>query len=192
MNPVTLADLWLPIVVSAVVVFFASFVAWALSPHHKADWKSTGSAEAELMRVVKGSGLGPGQYVFPHMEDCKSEEAKQKLKEGCMGALTVFSGSTQMGKKMALSVVVNLVICALIGYIALQALPRGAEYLSVFRFVSAASLLGYYTGGLAHGVWFGRPLRNFITDFADAAVYSLLTAGIFSWLWPVAAVPTLP
>jgi len=192
MNPVTLADLWMPIVISAVVVFFASFVAWALSPHHKADWKSTGAAEADLMRVVKTSGLAPGQYVFPHMEECKSEEAKQKMKEGCMGVLTVFPGMPNMGRNMALSVAANLLISTLVAYLASRALPAGAEYLSVFSFIAVASLMGHYTGGVCHGVWFGRPLRNFVTDLADAAVYALLTAGIFGWLWPVAEAPVLP
>ena len=34
-----LVDLWMPIVVSAVVVFFASSLAWMVLPHHKADVK---------------------------------------------------------------------------------------------------------------------------------------------------------
>ncbi len=32
-----LLDLWLPIVVSAVIVFVASFLAWMVLPHHKGD-----------------------------------------------------------------------------------------------------------------------------------------------------------
>lgn len=34
-----LLDLWLAIVVSAVIVFVASFLAWMVLGHHKGDWK---------------------------------------------------------------------------------------------------------------------------------------------------------
>ena len=34
---VSLASLWLPILVSAVAVFFVSFLAWMVLPHHKKD-----------------------------------------------------------------------------------------------------------------------------------------------------------
>ena len=33
-----LAELWLPILLTAVVVFFISFVMWMVSPHHNSDW----------------------------------------------------------------------------------------------------------------------------------------------------------
>ena len=36
---VTLVDLWLPILGSAVAVFFISFTMWMVLPHHKGDWK---------------------------------------------------------------------------------------------------------------------------------------------------------
>lgn len=35
---ITVFSLWLTIVLSAVAVFYASFVAWMILPHHKADW----------------------------------------------------------------------------------------------------------------------------------------------------------
>ncbi len=36
---VTLGSLWLPIVLSAVVVFFASWLMHMVLPHHWTDWK---------------------------------------------------------------------------------------------------------------------------------------------------------
>ena len=35
---VDLTTLWLPVVLSAVALFFASFLAWMVLPHHKGDW----------------------------------------------------------------------------------------------------------------------------------------------------------
>ncbi len=32
-----LIGLWLPILITTVVLFFASFLAWVISPHHKPD-----------------------------------------------------------------------------------------------------------------------------------------------------------
>ena len=36
----SLISLWLPIVLSGVALFFASWAAWMLLPHHKGEWKA--------------------------------------------------------------------------------------------------------------------------------------------------------
>ena len=58
-------DLWLPIVVSGVALFFASWAAWMVLPHHKGDWKGLPNEQA-VMDTLKNSGVQPGQYNFPH------------------------------------------------------------------------------------------------------------------------------
>ena len=43
-----LIALWMPIVVSGVALFFASWIAWMLLPHHKAEWKGLPNEDALL------------------------------------------------------------------------------------------------------------------------------------------------
>ena len=50
-----LAELWLPIVVSAVALFFASFLSWVVAPIHRKDWVKL-DREDEFLNVVGGSG----------------------------------------------------------------------------------------------------------------------------------------
>ena len=62
-----LLGLWLPILVSSIVVFFASFVSWMLLPLHKKDWQplpdERGVFDALADRL--GVGIGRGEYKHP-------------------------------------------------------------------------------------------------------------------------------
>ena len=60
----TLASLWLPILVSAVIVWVASFVVWAVLPHHRSDYR--GFPDEESVREAMGK-LPPGQYNIPNV-----------------------------------------------------------------------------------------------------------------------------
>ena len=51
-----LMELWLPIVVSAVIVFFASFLAWMVLPHHNGDWKGLPNEDA-LNNTIRTTSL---------------------------------------------------------------------------------------------------------------------------------------
>ena len=58
---VTLTDLWLPILVASVVVFFASWIAWMLLPHHRADWKGMDNEDG-FLESLRSLGIAPGSY----------------------------------------------------------------------------------------------------------------------------------
>ena len=64
---VPLPELWMPIGVATVLVFFASFMAWMVLPHHRSDWKRVNDEDG-LMNELKRQKLGSGQYSFPHCE----------------------------------------------------------------------------------------------------------------------------
>jgi hypothetical protein len=61
-----LASLWLPIIVSGIALFFASWAAWMLLPHHKGDWKGLPDEEG-IMAALRNFNIPPGQYNFPHV-----------------------------------------------------------------------------------------------------------------------------
>ena len=61
---VSLASLWLPILVSAVAVFFVSFLAWMVLPHHKKDINAIADEKA-WSKHLKQHDLPPGMYMWP-------------------------------------------------------------------------------------------------------------------------------
>jgi hypothetical protein len=183
-----LLDLWLPIVVSGVALFFASWAAWMVMPHHKSEWKALPNEDA-LLSALKGAGVAPGQYVFPYCkpEDWKNEAFMAKMKSSPNGNIVVWSGPCNMGKNMLCTVLFFLVTNFVIAYLAGQVIAPGAEFMKVFQFVGTAGILTYGTANILNGIWFGRKM---VGDIVDGIAYGLITGAIFAWLWPAAAAVT--
>lgn len=184
---VTLGMLWMPILLAAVVVFFASFLMWMVLPHHRSDYKRFPN-EAAVAEVLRKQSLAPMQYTIPHCgspKDMKDPAFIKKLEEGPVATLTVMpSGQPSMGKAMALSFVWNLLVSVVVGYLAGRTLAFGSEYLAVFRVAGTAAVLGYSGALFPQSIWMGKPWSTVIKEAIDGIVYGLLTAGVFGWLWP--------
>ena len=60
---VSLTSLWLPILLSAVIVFIASSVIWMVIQYHNSEWKKLPDEEAARSAL---RGASPGQYSVPH------------------------------------------------------------------------------------------------------------------------------
>lgn len=185
----TIASLWLPILLSGVLVWIASAIAWTVMPHHKTDWKALPDEES-ARKALKPQNLSPGQYVVPHaasMAATKDPTYLQKYQEGPVAYLTVVpSGAPTMGGKMVGSFVMYLVVGVVVAYLAGRTLEPGTAYLQVFRITSTAAWIAYAFGGISDSIWFGRPWSVTAKNFVDALVYALLTGGTFGWLWPSA------
>ena len=59
-----LAALWLPIVLSAVIVFVASSIMHMLLPYHRSDYQQL-PEEDKVLPALRAAGLKPGLYIFP-------------------------------------------------------------------------------------------------------------------------------
>jgi hypothetical protein len=181
---VTLAQLWLPIIVSAALVFIASAVLWMLVGHHNKDWKGLPNEEAARATL---RGAAPGQYMIPHgtHESMKDPEFVRRFEEGPRGIVTIApAGHYSMGKNLVQSFILYLLISIIVAYVAGRTLPPGTEYLQVFRVVGTVAFLAY-SGAHAHNsIWFSKPWSATIKDIIDGLVYALLTAGVFGWRWP--------
>jgi hypothetical protein len=187
---ISVADLWLPILVSSVVVFFLAMLAWTVSPHHKPDVKPLGrGVEDKVMDLVKSSNIKPGMYMFPHCGGGekgyhKSEEYQAKWKGGCIGNLNVYPGVPSMGRNMAFSFIANILTSVFVAYLAGLALNTATEGMMVMRFTGVAAVGFYGLGGLMGAIWFGASTRSFITNAVDAIVYGVATGAVFMFLWP--------
>jgi hypothetical protein len=182
-----LGSLWLPIVLSGVALFFASFLAWMVLPHHKKDWIGLPNEDA-IMRQIKGDNLPAGQYCFPYAatpEAMKGDAYKSKMEAGPRGTLTLWKSPPNMGVNMACTVVFFLIANAVIAYLAGMVLPSigvdGLDRMKVFRFVGTAGVLTYGTANILNGIWFGRKM---MADIIDGVAYGIITGLIFAALWP--------
>ena len=178
----TIMTLWLPILVSAVVVFIAGAVIWMVMPWHKTDWSKT--ADEEAVRAALKS-TGPGMYSLPHCnpEQFKDPAMQQKFKDGPQAFITVVpNGLPQMGGKLIMMFIYNLLVAVLCAYFVSRTLAPGADYLATFRIAGTVAFIAYGVAYIQDSVWFGRSWSMTLKTFLDALIYGLLTGGVFGWL----------
>lgn len=181
-----LAHLWLPILLSAVIVFVASSIIHMVLPYHRSDYKKVPD-EDKVMASLRSAGLTRGLYVFPHCtpNEMKSPENVAKYNQGPVGMMTIYPlGPPVMPKFLGQWFGYCLTISFFVAYLAAHTIPSGLRYLAVFRVVGTAAFLAYGLGNLVNGIWRGQPWSVVIKEVIDGLIYSLLTAGTFGWLWP--------
>jgi hypothetical protein len=181
-----IAALWLPIVLSAVIVFVASSIMHVLLKYHESDCHQL-PEEDKLLAELRAAGLSPGLYMFPYggHKEMKSPAMQTKYKQGPVGMMTVFpSGLPAMPKFMGMWFVYCLVISFFTAYLTGHTVAAGANYLVVFRVAGTAAFMAYGLGQLSNGIWKGQPWGMTIKEVIDGLIYGLLTAGTFGWLWP--------
>ncbi len=187
---VSILELWLPILLSAVFVFVASSVMHMLLPIHRSDWKQV-DGEEDVLKSMRGAGVKPGEYMFPFPKDMKcmnSPEMLEKLERGPVGFMTVFpNGPMRMGKSLVQWLVYCLVVGSLVAYIASIGLKAGSPFVDVFRLVTTAALLAHAVTQVTHSIWKGQCWLTTAKFIFDGVVYALITAATFAWLWPAAA-----
>lgn len=184
---VSLAALWLPIVLSAVVVFIASSLLHMVLTYHRSDYRALPDEEG-VLGAMRKAGVERGFYYAPHCVDPKEmakPEVKEKFEKGPVAFITVLpSGMPSMAKPLVSWLVLCLVISLFVAYLAGRTLGPGSEYLAVFRVAGTAALLGYSGSTAADSIWRGQLWGTTFKHIFDGLVYALLTAGIFGWLWP--------
>jgi len=183
---VPLGALWLPIVLSAVIVFVASSIMHTVLKYHQSDYQQLPD-EDKILAGLRPANLTPGSYVFPHgtHKTMKSPAMIEKYKQGPVGFMTIFrNGPPAMPKFLGQWFVFCLVIAFFTAYLTAHTVAPGARYLAVFRVAGTAAFLGYGLGHLSDGIWKGQKWSATIKEVFDGLVYGLLTAGTFGWLWP--------
>jgi hypothetical protein len=183
----TLTGLWLPIVVSAVLVFVASSLIWNVLGAHK--WHIRGLPdEAAVRETLLRQGVGPGQYSIPYAAGSaamKDPAFKEKLAKGPAAVLMVRKpGLPNMGSFLGGWFMYLLLVSYVVAFVCGQTLSRGTPYLLVFRVAAAVAFAGYSFAHIPNAIWWGRPWKSALKEVADGLLYALLTAGTFGWLWP--------
>jgi hypothetical protein len=179
--------LFLPSVISAVLVFIASSLIHMAIRWHQSEYKTL-SNEDEVRAALHKASPVPGKYVLPYCKDSKemaSPEMQRKLAEGPNVVMYVrANGPTRLGPFLGKWFVYTLVVSLLAGYVARAGVAPGAEYLEVFQVVGAASWLAYAWAIPSDSIWVGKPWSSTAVYMVDGLIYAALTAGAFAWLWP--------
>ena len=143
---VSIPSLWLPILLSAVFVFLASWIMHMFLPYHRSDFAKVPN-EGEVQDALRRFNIPPGDYMLPNAGSpagMKSPEFQEKFKKGPVLVMTVFKGgSMNMGGSLAQWFVYLLIVGVFAAYVTGRALQPGATYLEVFRFAGCTAFLSY-------------------------------------------------
>jgi len=183
---VSLTALWLPVLVSAAVVFIASSIMHTVLGYHNSDFKKL-QDEDKFRDAVRPLNFPPGDYMVPNCDPKErgSDAFKEKLKNGPVALMTVYPNQEfKMGSSLVQWFIYCLVVGVFAAYIAGHALPAGAHYLSVFRFAGCTAFAAYSLAVLQGPIWYKTSWATTTKNVFDGLVYALLTAGVFGWLWP--------
>jgi hypothetical protein len=183
---VTVMSLWLPILLSAVAVFLASFVAHMVLTYHRSDYRQLPN-EQRVQDAVRGTPPG-GAYFFPYAgspKELSKPAVIEKFKAGPVGMLTVLpSGPPAMTQNLVQWFVFCVVVGVFVAYLCSRTIPMGAAYLMVFRIAGTVAFLAYAGAEAANSIWRGQGWGTTVKNYVDGLAYALLTAGVFGWLWP--------
>ena len=181
-------SLWLPILVSAALVFVASSVIHMMLSYHNKDFRAVPDEDG-VMDALRGFDIPAGDYSLPHaanLEVMRSEEYQDKARRGPVTFMTVlpdgrlFSMRDQLIQWFVYSAIVSLFAAHVTGL----ALGPGADSMAVFHFVSATAFAGYAFAHAQRSIWFSQNWGTTARNMFDGLVYGLLTGGVFGWLWP--------
>ena len=184
---VPIVSLWLPILLSAVIVFIVSSLVHMVMTYHYGDFKSAPDEE-KAMNTLRTLSLPAGEYFIPYAGTAKirkSPEFQEKMKKGPTVFVTVWENAmASMGKNLVLWFLYSVVVGIFSAYMCGRALGPGVSYLEVFRFAGFTAFCCYSVAQWQDAIWFNRSWRRTITGTLDGLIYALLTAGVFGWLWP--------
>jgi hypothetical protein len=182
-----LSALWLPILLSAVLVFLVSSVIHMLSPWHKNDYARMPNEDA-VMDALRPLAIPPGDYMVPRpvaREDLRSAAFAEKLAKGPVFVVTILPNQMMsMGRNLGLWFVYIVVVNLFAAYIAGRALPAGTDPKRIVQFAGATAFMGYAVALWQMSIWYRRAWSITIKATVDALIYAVLTGLVLAWLWP--------
>ena len=185
MTPI--GSLWLPILLSAVIVFLLSNVLHMVLPYHRSDYKKV-PKEDDVMAAMRPFDIPAGDYMMPgpdSMAAMRDPAFLERRRKGPVAVMTVMPGGPMsMGSNLAQWFVYSIVVSFFSAYVGSRALAPGADYLAVFRFVGSTAFLSYAMALPQFSIWYRRSWSTTLKSMFDGLLYGLFTAGTFGWLWP--------
>ncbi len=180
-------SLWLPVIVSAVVVFVVSSIIHMVLKYHKADYRPLPNEDA-ARAGLGGGALEPGVYITPHCPDMKQLTeplVRAKYEKGPVAIVTILpNGMPPMPKYLALWFGFSVLVSFVSAYVARHTLMPGADGGDVMRITGAVAFAAYGVGRIMDPIWKGQPWSNTARELLDAGIYSIATGLTFRLMWP--------
>ena len=183
---VPLASLWLPIVVSALLLQIVSFASYMLLKLHKNDWKGVPD-ERSLRDVLRRQNIAPGQYMIPFCpspDGMKKPEEMQKYVEGPVAVFIVAPpGVPPFGRNLGLMLLYFLVVSVFVACVLAHTLLPGTPVRELFGIAWTVAFLAYGAANIPDAIWYGRPAGVTIRGLIDALIWAVVTAATFGAFW---------
>ena len=169
---VPLMSLWMPIVISAVIVFIASSVLHMLLPYHRSDYKKLPDEE-NVSSALRAANVTPGVYMFPHCDhkQMKTPEAQEKFKRGPIGIVTIMpNGMPNMGVYLGKWFAFCLLVSFFTAYLTSHVQAPGTHYLSIFRVAGTVAFMAYGLSHISDSIWKAQPVSNTAKALIDGLI----------------------
>ena len=183
---VTMSQLWLPVLLSAIAVFAVSSVIHMASPWHKSDYPRMSNEDA-VMDALRPLAIPPGDYFFPRptgTADMKSPEFGEKMRKGPVIVMTVMPNGPVTMTRSFIGWFLYTIAVSFVTALVAVVLPVGARPALVFHETALLSFAGYALALWQLSIWYRRAVSITIKSTVDGAIYAVLTGAIFAWLWP--------
>ncbi|MBR7799453.1 hypothetical protein [Undibacterium fentianense] len=184
----TLLALWLPILLTAVGVFFASSLIHMVFKWHNSEYRPLPNDE-DVRQALAPIKNEPGMYATPHcpdMKDMQTEAVQQKFRDGPVALITVRKpGAPTMGRYLLQWFALNLSVAALGGLLALQTMGLYANPHYAGHFIGLFTMIVYACGSIQESIWMGRPWSATFKNILDSLIYGVVSALVFWQFWPI-------
>ena len=184
----TLLSLWLPILLSAAVVFVLSSLIPMVVQWHASDYRGF-SNEAAVRAAILAGNPTPGRYVVPFCKEMKemgSEAMQQKYREGPIGQIVLGPvGAPALGKFLGQWFAWALIVSTAAAYLAARVYGTDHSHAQgAAELVGAVTFMAHGCGSVTESIWSMRPWRSTGKYLFDAALYGIGAGLVFLWLWP--------
>ena len=180
-------SLWIPVLVSAVVVFVLSSIMHMALKYHRADYKGLPNEDAVREALGKGS-LPPGLYQLPycgHMKQMAEPGMQAKYEKGPIAVISVLpNGMPAMPKYLGQWFIFCMLVSFVSAYVARHTMLPGQDGMLVMRITGTVAFAGYGLGHVLDSIWKGQPWSNTGRSIFDGMIYALATGATFRLLWP--------
>jgi hypothetical protein len=189
-----MAQLWIPIVLSAVLVFVASSIIHMVLKWHNSEYRKLPNEDA-VGAAIRAGNAAVGQYFIPHCPDMKqmqTPEMQRKFVEGPIAFIVLRPpGPPRMGSALVQWFVYSLVVGFVGACVALNTQPAAAGVLAATAAAHEAAIVtgaiaffAYAGGALPGAIWMGKPWSAAMKELLDGIIYAVITGATFAWLWP--------
>ena len=184
---ISFAQLWLPVLVSAVAVFVASSLIHMVSPWHKSDYPRLPNEDA-VSDALRPLAIPPGDYLLPRagsMAEHNSPEYRERLDRGPNVLMTVLpNGYRPMGPIFVQWFVFIVAVSLLASHVASRGLSANAPRAYVFHEVALVSFAAYGLALWPLSIWYSRAWSITLKATVDALIYGVITGLVFQFMWP--------